>query len=118
MNKYRKTKKLMEETGISKKEAADLLRRTGWDYHAAKETWAAEKFASIDFPKICEEIADTVSAALKTLTETIKTVTEMMPGLIESISQGAEAVKERAEAEKIKSRIRSYFPDASEEENK
>ena len=90
MTKYGKTKKLMKETGISKKEAQDYLRRAGWDYEEAKQLWKIKK------------ISDGIVQAFQKLTENLQKATEKMAQSIRKISEAAAA---GASKEEIRDRL-------------
>lgn len=91
MTKYGKTKKLMKETGISKKEAKDYLRRAGWDYKTAKQLWAISKFQEIDFEKIFDELAQAVQKLIEKLPDIIHEMVENLAPTIRKISEAAAA---------------------------
>lgn len=91
MTKYGKTKKLMKETGISKKEAQDYLRRTGWDYEKAKQLWEISEFQGIDFEKIFDGFAQAVQKLIEKLPDIIQEKVENLAPTIQKISEAAAA---------------------------
>ena len=109
MTKYGKTKKLMKETGISKKEAKDYLRRTGWDYEKAKQLWAISKLQEFDFEKIFDGLAQAVQKLIEELPDIIQEMVENLAPTIRKISEAAAAGCSKDE-------IRDRLGIASEEE--
>jgi HEPN domain-containing protein len=81
----------MKETGISKKEAKDYLRRAGWDYEKAKQLWAISKFQEINFEKIFDELAQAVQKLIAELPGIIQEMTESLAENIRKISEAAAA---------------------------
>lgn len=76
MTKYGKTKKLMKETGISKKEAQDYLRRAGWDYEKAKQLWAISNFQGINIKKLCDIVVQAAQQLIEIMAPIIKDISE------------------------------------------
>lgn len=91
MTKYGKTKKLMKETGISKKEAQDYLRRAGWDYETAKQLWAISELQGINFEKIFDGLAQAVQKLKEKLPDIIQKTAESLAPIILKISEAAAA---------------------------
>lgn len=88
MTKYGKVRKLMKETGLSKKEATDTLRKCGWDYNTALSTWA---FSKIDWNHIGEQLAEISKGIVETLTK----VVEELPRIVESVASNLTEMVDR-----------------------
>lgn len=91
MTKYGKTKKLMKEAGISKKEAQDFLRRAGWDYEAAKKLWAFSKLPEINLEKIFDGIAEACRKLTEKLPEIIQEMADNLAPIFQKIAEAAAA---------------------------
>ena len=89
MTKYGKTKKLMKEAGISKNEAKDFLRRSGWNYEEAKKLWAFSKLPEINFEKIFDGLAEAVQKLTEKLPEIIQELTANLAPIIQKIGEAA-----------------------------
>lgn len=112
MTKYGKTKKLMKETGISKKEAQDFLRRAGWKYEDAKMLWAVSKLPEINFEKILDDISKEVTNLIEKLPEIINEIVENLAPIIQKITEAAAEVENE---EKIRAQLDNQIKSVKEE---
>ena len=78
--KYQKTKKMMKQTGLSKKECHDYLMRSGWDLEKAIGMYELKDF---DVDLFCESLKKVIDAA----TEAIRAFAEKLPELIEKVKE-------------------------------
>lgn len=79
MTKYGKTKKLVKELGITKEEAINLLRRSGYDLGKARDIYETEKaFNGIDFHIAISAIEDGLKVLTETIDKAVKSIREMI----------------------------------------
>jgi len=90
--KYRKTKRLMEVTGLSKKECQTLLRSCKWDYDAAYESTL---LAGVDWAAV----GDGLVKAINALTNMINRLAEELPKILDTIVETAQRLADKEEQE-------------------
>jgi thermostable 8-oxoguanine DNA glycosylase len=77
-------KKFMEDTGASKKEATNMLRKCKWDYSTAKTLYIIEKF---DWNKLVKNMNEIIESTVETLKRMMDTLAERLPTIIENLKE-------------------------------
>ena len=87
MTKKMKTRRLAAELGIDKADAADLLRRSGWDMNRARELEylrrvdvqkAIRAFGSIDWDEVCKYIGEAIERMGKAMSDALDACAEIL----------------------------------------
>lgn len=85
--KYKKTKRLMKSTGLSKKECQALLRSCRWDYDAAYESTL---LAGVDWVEVGDALVNAINAFSNMLNRIAEELPKILDNITEMISIAAE----------------------------